>query len=97
MRTRVIIAKKRHVKLWVKKLLLDDGNAVYSVLHGLMSFFINIVHKTAEKGHVVLSYPSPVSAQQGWICQRCFLTAVKLSCCEISAGLKHPLTSCLFA
>ena len=42
-------------------------------------------------------YPSPVSAQQAWICHLWFLIDWRFKCLEISAGVKQPLTSCLLA
>ena len=42
-------------------------------------------------------YPSPVSAQQAWICHLWFLMDWRFKCLEISAGVKQPLTSCLLA
>ncbi len=44
-----------------------------------------------------IAYPSPVSAQQAWICHLCWRIDWRLSCLEISAALRQPLTSCLLA
>ena len=41
--------------------------------------------------------PSPVKAQQAWICQLCPFNEVSLSSVDISAADIAPLTSCLLA
>jgi len=43
------------------------------------------------------TYPSPVSAQQPWICHRWDFSDVRFSSREISAAVILPFTSCLFA
>ena len=42
-------------------------------------------------------YPSPVRAQQAWICHLCFFIDVRFSWRDISAAVIDPLTSCLLA
>lgn len=43
------------------------------------------------------SHPSPVRAQQAWMCHWWSLTEVSCRLCEISATDMQPFTSCLFA
>lgn len=44
-----------------------------------------------------VSHPSPVRAQQAWMCHWWSLTAVSCRLCEISATDMQPFTSCLLA
>ena len=43
------------------------------------------------------THPSPVRAQQPWMCQGWSFMEVKFRCCEISAADIEPFTSCLLA
>ena len=45
----------------------------------------------------IVTYPSPVNAQQAWICQTWSFIDVRFKCCEISAADMEPLISCLLA
>ena len=46
---------------------------------------------------VLCTHPSPVKAQQAWMCQPWSLMDVRFRCCEISAADMEPFISCLLA